>query len=122
MVSQSADRAPVAARLLAADPDEFMQMAEVAAARVPGQGPEALLDALEELLDGEGRKFAKKYADLYGLVPSQPTAPVTTPPTRGAAQPKTISNSLAQSRTAVVEDPDFSKLTLEERAAILRRS
>lgn len=120
MVPQSADRAPLAAKLLAADPDEFMQMAEVAAAQVPGQGPHALLDAIEEMLDGDGRKFAQKYANLYGLIPSQTSAPVQ-PTTRGAAMPKTVSNSLAQSRTALVDEQDFARLSLEERAAILKR-
>ncbi len=122
MVSQSAERAPLASRLLAADHDEFMQMATLAAERVPGQGPDALLDALEELLDKDVRKASSTWTSIYAPTPSQPTAPVTTPPTRGAALPKTVSNSLAQSRTALVEDQDFSKLTLEERAAILRRS
>lgn len=120
MVSQSTERAPLAAKLLAADPDEFMEMAEVAAKKVPGQGPHALLDAVEEMLDGDGRKFAQKYANLYGLIPSQPQAPVQ-PTTRGAAMPKTVSNSLAQSRTALVDERDFASLTLEERAAILKR-
>ncbi len=121
MVSQSAARAPLAAKLLTLDPDEFMQTATLAADRVPGMGPEALLDAVEEMLDGDWRKVAQKYATLYGPNPSQPSAPVQ-PTNRGAAMPKTVSNSLAQGRTALVEEQDFAKLPLEERAAILRRS
>lgn len=122
MVSQSAARAPLAAKLLALDSEEFMEMASIAANRVPGQGPEALLDAVEDMLDGDGRKLAQKYTSLYGTAPpSQPSAPVQ-PTTRGAAKPNTVSNSLAQSRTALSDERDFAALTLEERAAILRRS
>lgn len=126
MVQQSAERAPLAARLLATDHHEFMQMAEIAAERVPGMGPQALLDAVEELLDGDGRAHAVRLATLYGLTtapePSQPTAPTTPTPQRGAAKPKTVSNSLAQGRTTLVDEQDFAKLPLEERAAILKRS
>lgn len=120
MVSQSAERAPLAARLLATDQNEFLQMAEIAAAGVPGMGPEALLDAVEELLDGDGRKVAQTYAALYGLS-SQATAP-TTPTTRGAAKPNTVSNSLAQERASLVEEENFARLPIEERAARLIRS
>ncbi len=124
LVSQSSARAPIAARLLASDPQDFLDMANIAAARVPGMGAEALLDAVEELLDGAGRKNAQKIAALYGLTttPSQPSAPVQPTTTRGAAKPNTVSNSLAQGRTALVDDQDFARLTIEERAAILKRS
>jgi hypothetical protein len=122
MVSQSGDRAPLAARLLATDPEEFMSMANIAAPRVAGMGAEALLDAVEDLLDGEGRKLAQKYATLYGpQIPSQPSAPVQ-PTTRGAAKPNTVSNSLAQGRTALVDDDGSAGLTLEERAARIIRA
>lgn len=121
MVAQSSERAPLAAKLLASDPDEFMQMASIAAPRVPGMGPEALLDAVEELLDGEGRKVAQTYATLYGISPSQNPAP-TTPTTRGAAKPNTVSNSLAQERASLVDDDDFARLPIEERAARLIKS
>jgi hypothetical protein len=121
MVAQSAERAPLAAKLLASDPDEFMQMASIAAPRVPGMGPEALLDAVEELLDGEGRKVAQKYATLYGLSPSQTPAP-TTPTIRGAAKPNTVSNSLAQERASLVDEDDYARLPIEERAARLIKS
>ena len=120
MVSKSAERAPLAAKLLSLDADEFMEMASIAANKVPGQGPEALLDAVEEMLDGDGRKLAQKYTSLYG-VPSQPSAPVQ-PTTRGAAKPNTVSNSLAQTRTTLVEEDDFARLPIEERAARLIRS
>lgn len=119
-VAQSTERAPMAARLLQTDPEEFIQMASIAAESVAGMGPEALLDAVEELLDGPTRAVAQKYAALYGIT-SQPTAP-SQPTTRGAAQPNTVSNSLAQQRVSLVDEDDFAKLPIEERAARLIRS
>lgn len=119
-VAASAERSPMAAKLLETDPEEFMQMASIAAEGVAGLGPEALLDAVEELLDGPTRQVAQKYAALYGLT-SQPAAP-TQPTTRAAAQANTVSNSLAQQRASIVEEEDFAKLPLEERAARLIRS
>lgn len=119
-VSQSSERAPLSARLLEADPDEFLQIASIAAERVSGMGAEALLDQVEDMLDSDARKVAQTYARLYGMQPSQAPAPVQPP--RAAAQANTVSNSLAQGRSAIVEDEDFAKLPLEERAARLIRS
>lgn len=119
MVSQSADRAPLAARLLAADQNEFMQIAELAARNVPGQGPQALLDAVEEMLDQDGRQVAQTYAALYGFT-SQAQAPKTQ--NRAAAMANTVSNSLAQERASLVEEEDYARLPIEERAARLIRS
>ncbi len=120
MVKQSADRAPLAASLLAVSEDEFMQMAEIAAATVPGMGPQALLDAVEELLDGDVRQSAQTYAALYGS-PSQQPAP-SKPTNRAAAMANTVSNSLAQERASLVEEENLARLPIEERAARLIRS
>jgi hypothetical protein len=119
MVRENAERSPLAAKLLATDEHEFLMMAEIAAASVPGMGPQALLDAVEELLDGEGRKAAQTYAALYGIGTSQ--APVSKPTTsRGAVQPKTVSNSSARERATIVDDDGFAGLSFDERLARLK--
>lgn len=120
MVQASADRAPLAAKLLAADEQEFIAMADLAAASVPGMGPQALLDAVEELLDSQGRELAKKYASLYGLTTGQATA-TSKPTTRGAAKPTTtVSNSSARERASIVEDDGLAGLSFDERLARLK--
>jgi hypothetical protein len=120
MVKGSSERAPLAARLLATNEQEFMQMAEIAAGSVPGMGPQALLDAVEELLDGDVRQSAQTYAALFGS-PSQQPAP-SKPTNRAAAMANTVSNSLAQERASLVEEENLARLPIEERAARLIRS
>jgi len=121
MVRESSAQAPLASKLLETDPDEFMQMAEVAASRVPGRGPQALLDALEELLDSDGRALAQKYASLYGLTSNVPAA-TTLPRSAAAKATTTVSNALAQQRASVVEEDDWSSLPFDERVARIKAS
>lgn len=122
LVKQHAERAPLAARLLETDREEFLQIAQIAAERVPGMGWEALLDAVEDAIDTEVRGIATKYGALFGAPqPSRPTAP--TPPPRAAAKANTVTNSLASGRTAIVdEERDWAELPFEERLARLSRS
>lgn len=118
-VGESAERAPLAAKLLEHDRDEFLAMADVAGHKVPpGAGPEALLDAIEDLLDSDtgARGVYAKYAALYGAPAPTPSTGKASPPPRAAAKANTISNSLAASRTSVVEEDDFASLDLDERA------
>lgn len=116
----ASQRAPLAAKLLAHDRNEFLQLATIAAEGVPpGAGRDALLDKLEDLLDGDVRGVAQKYAAIYGPLPTPSPAPQTRP---GAVQPTTVSNSLAQGRTTLVEEEDFARLPLEERARRIIRS
>lgn len=121
-VKQSAQAAPLSAKLLDKNPREFIQLATLAAERVQGLGPTALLDAVEEMIHTEVRTIAETYSSVIGLIPSQQTQAL--PPTpRAAAQANTVSNSLAQGRTAIVdEEKDWAALPLEERAARLIRS
>lgn len=119
-VTESKETAPLASRLLEHDRDEFLAMADVAGHNVPeGAGPEALLDAIEDLLDGSARSVYTKYAPLFGAPASAPSTASASPPPRAAAKANTISNSLAASRTSVVEEEDFASLSLDERAARL---
>jgi hypothetical protein len=115
----SATRAPLAAALLKHDRAEFLQIAEIASRRVhEGAGADALLDALEDVLDSDVRQVAQKYAAIYGTAQPSPA----TQTRRGAVQPNTVSNSLAQERGSLVEEEDLAKLPLEERARRLIRS
>lgn len=117
-VGHSAERAPLAARLLEHDEDEFLAMADVAGHSVPpGAGAEALLDAIEDLLDSDGgaRGVYTKYAKIFGPQ-GTPSTDKASPPPRAAAKANTISNSLAATRTSVVEEDDFASLDLDERA------
>ncbi len=116
----AAQKAPLSAALLKHDREEFLQLATLAAAGVPaGAGREALLDKLEDMLDGDVRQVAQKYAAIYGPQPAPSPAPQTRP---GAVQPTTVSNSLAQGRTTLVEEEDYARLPVEERARRLIRS
>lgn len=126
-VQQNAQRAPLASRLLQQDQEEFMAIASIAGERVPeGAGPEALLLAVEDALDTEVRGIAQKYGGLFQALTqptntSQTTAP--TPPSHAAAKANTVTNSLAQGRTAIVdEESDWAALPFEERLARMRRS
>ena len=122
-VEESAPRAPLAAQLLSRNADEFMRMADMAGESVPrGAGREALLDAVEDLLDGGARGIVEQYAELYGY--SKPTTSTgkALPPSRATASAKTVSNSLAAGRTSVVEEEDWSSLDLDERARRLAKS
>lgn len=115
-VTESKDAAPLASRLLEHDRDEFLAMADVAGHSVPeGAGPEALLDAIEDLLDGSARSVFTKYAPLFSPQGTPSTAKASPPP-RAAAKANTITNSLAAGRTSVVEEEDFASLDLDERA------
>lgn len=117
-VGESAERAPLAARLLEHDADEFLAMADIAGHKVPeGAGAEALLDAIEELLDSDdgARGVYTKYAKIYGPQ-ATPSTDKASPPPRAAAKANTISNSLAATRTSVVEEDDLASLDLDERA------
>jgi hypothetical protein len=114
-VAQSGERAPLAAKLLQQSEKEFLEIATVAAPSVAGLGPEALLDAVEEMLDGPAREVAQTWATIYGITSQQPA--LNQPTTRGAAKPTTVSNSLAQDRASLVEGDEDWRLPLEERAA-----
>lgn len=117
LVGKSAEHAPMAAKLLAHDPDEFMAIADMAGSRIPeGSGAEALLDKIEDLLDGDSRALVKKYASLYGFVEADPSKASAPPPQRAAAKANTVSNSLAAQRASVVDEDDFASLDLDERA------
>lgn len=116
-VKGQAARAPMAVKLLEASSEEFIEIANTAAGLIPdGAGADALLDKIEDLLDSEGRRIYQTYASLYG---NPATSRASTP--SGAAKPNTVSNSLAGERAAVVEEEDFAKLPLEERARRLSR-
>lgn len=123
-VQQSAQRAPLAAKLLAQDPEEFIAIANIAGERNPDLDQASLLDAVEEALDTEVRGIAQKYGGLFEALQTNPSQQKAPPPTpRAAAQATTVSNSLAQGRTAIVdEEKDWAALPLEERAARLIRS
>lgn len=117
-VGQSDAAAPLAARFLKTHgEDEFLKVVNVAAARLPeAAGGQALLDAVEEFLDTEGRAYAQHLASLYGLTAAD-TSQGKLPPNRAAAQANTVSNTHAATRTSVVdEDEDFASLPLDERA------
>ncbi len=119
-VEAQATRAPLAAALLKHDRAEFLEMAQLASERVPpGAGADALLDAVEDILDTDVRGVANKYMAIYGQQTS-PTSRATQPRT-GAVQPTTVSNSLAQERGSLVDEEDFARLSLNERARILSR-
>ncbi len=119
-VTANAQRAPLAARLLEHDRAEFMQMAHIAVERIPnGAGADALLDAVEDMLDRDVRAVATKYSAIYGQQPSPSPAKQPRP---GAVQPRTVSNSLAQERGSLVDEDDLSKLPVEERARRLIRA
>lgn len=114
------DTHKLSASLLAHDRNEFLALANIAAAGVPaGAGRAALLDRLEDMLDGDVRQVAQKYAAIYGPTPAPSPA---TQPRSGAVQPTTVSNSLAQGRSTLVEEEDFARLPIEERAKRLIRS
>ncbi len=118
-VEGSADRAPVATKLLAKAPKEFYAMADFAGSTLPeGAGQDALLDAIEELLDGDqgARAVVDQYAELYGYTKTPHSTGKAHPPPRAAAPAPTISNSLAAARTSVVEEDDYASLDLDERA------
>jgi hypothetical protein len=70
-----------------------------------GAGAQAVLDVIEENLSS----LAAIYAAPPSNAPSKPNTP------RGAAKPNTVSNSLAQQRSAVVDPEDLADLPYEER-------
>ncbi len=119
-VEAQATRAPLSAALLRHDREEFHAMATLAADRVPpGAGMAALLDAVEDLLDGDVRKVANKFSAIYG---PQPAPSRAVQPRPGAVQPRTVSNSLVTERGHVVDEEDLAKLPVEERARRLIRA
>jgi hypothetical protein len=119
VTAQSA-RAPLAAALLRHDRAEFMMMAQMASERVPaGAGADALLDAVEDILDTDVRSVAQKYQAIYG--PSATPTSQATQPRPGAVQPRTVSNSLASERGSIVDEEDWAHLPLNERARLLSR-
>lgn len=121
LVAGSAEHAPLSAKLLAADPEEFQSIADAAASRLAeGVGPQALLDAIEEFLDGDGRKYMGTYSALYGLGEAHPSTASALPP-RATAPANTISNSLAAKRATVVDEEDFASFDLNERARRLTK-
>lgn len=122
MVQSAAATAPLSARLLETDPEEFWQLADLAASRAPVNGPEALLDALEEMLDSDTRAVAQKYATLYGFTSPSNAPAATTPPRSAAAKATTVSNAHAQQRASVVEEDDWSDLSFDERVARIKAS
>lgn len=122
-VEKSAERAPLAVKLLAHDRDEFIEIANIAASRIPaGAGAEALMDKIEDILDSDVRAVSQKYAAIYGSPAATPQAPSRASAPTAAAKANTVSNSLAQERASVVEEEDWAKLPLAERVRRLSRS
>lgn len=123
-VSQSSDSAPLASQFLAKHgAEEFLKIAERAGASLPeGAGPHALLDTVENFLDGDGRTYAQQLAELYGLIPPSNAQHSTTPPKSAAAKAKTVSNADAQERASVVSESELAKLSFDERLEALKRA
>lgn len=109
--SRATDAPYAAAYLRHHGPEKFYELASAAASRVDhGSGLDSVLDIIEERLS----ELAPVYAPTSQLkASSKPVA---------AARANTISNQLASARSTVVEDVDFSKLSLDERAAMLIRN
>lgn len=134
-VSGVGERAPLTAQLLKEHgPDELWRLADSVAERLPqGAGPDALIDAIEEHLDGPSRAYVEKLAKFYGYgtpgSPAQAAAASTTATNSTPPNPKTrrsegtVPNSLAQQRASVVDDEEeWAAIPLEERAARLKRA
>lgn len=123
LIAAVTDDAPLSKRVIEVlGQDRFIKMCEIQAARLPPRaGLKALLDVVEESLEQERDGIAK----VYGLgAPSKPPAPTKQTHSSATADPaKTISNSLAASRTTVEDEP--RSLSMEERIrrteAIARR-
>ena len=123
LVSAVGDDTPLSKQVIAVlGQDRFIKMCELQASRLPpGAGLKALLDVVEESLEQERDGVAKVYG--FGA-PSKATTPTKQSTSSAKADPaKTISNSLAASRTTVEDEP--RSLTMEERIrrteAIARR-
>lgn len=115
--STNATTAPHSARFLEKfGPQEFQKVALSAAAMVPPHaGAQAVLDQIEENL-------ATLAAIYSGATPAPQQRPAPTPNPAAAKAPTTVSNTLAQTRAAVVdEDANWSSLPFEERSARLFR-
>lgn len=123
-VGQCAEQSPLAAAMLAQNGrEEFLKIADMVGQQLPrGAGPQALLDGIENFLDGDGRAYAQKLASMYGLVQATPSNGTSTPPKTAAAKAttKTVSNSLAQERASVVAETEWARLPFEERLARLK--
>lgn len=124
LVAAVSDDAPLSKAVLAhLGQERFIKMCELQAARLPpGAGLKALLDVVEESLEQERDGIAKVYG--LGASPSKQPTPTKQKTSVASADPaKTISNSLAASRTTVEDEP--RSLSMEERIrrteAIARR-
>lgn len=114
-VGQSANVAPRSAAFLNTfGAGEFRSLVSSAVQQLPeGVGAQAVLDIIEENLSA--------LAQIYGS--ANPSSPQSKPsPNRGAAKPNTVSNTLAQQRSAVVDEDDFASLPFEERVNRLKRT
>jgi hypothetical protein len=117
--SENAATSPHSARFLQEyGPDEFVKLARRAVQSVPAHGgAQAILDEIEENLTAFGRMYAPQTgASTQRRQASPPQAPAA------AQAPTTISNTLAQQRSSVVdEDSEWAALPFEERSARLFR-
>lgn len=121
-VDAQAARAPLSAALLKHDRSEFLQMMHAAAERCPdGAGADALLDAVEDLLDTDVRAVATKYGAIFSPSTAAPTSRANEP-RNGAVQPRTLSNSLVTERGSVVDEEDLARLPVEERVKRMLKS
>lgn len=114
--SENSASAPYSSRFLAEHGEEqYLKLAQRAVQDVPAHGgAQAILDEIEENLAQLSRVYAPQGA---------PQRPRAAPVTNAAAQaPTTVSNSLAQQRSSVVdEDADWANLPFEERSSRLFR-
>ncbi len=93
-------------------PDAYYQLAYAAAQSVPeGAGLDAVLDLVETRLE--------EFASIYGHT-ADPSQGQALPKPRAAAKANTVSNQLAASRESLPEEEDFSRYSLDERAARLK--
>ena len=115
--ADNAATSPFSSRFLARHGEqEYLKLAQRAAQDVPpNAGAQAILDEIEENLAQLGH--------IYSADTAAPQRRQATAPHSAAAQaPTTISNTLAQQRTSVVdEDGDWAALPFEERSARLFR-
>jgi len=114
-VKSAADSSPRAAAFAEKFGDEeFLKVARSVALTVPeGAGAQALLDSIEDRFE----QLSAMYA------PAAPAAAQTSKSqtTKAPAKPTTVSNTNAQERASVVEDDEWSSLSIEERAARIKR-
>lgn len=116
---ENAATSPYAARFLEKHgAEEFYKLAQRAAQDVPPHGgAQAILDEIEENLSAFGAIYSAQPAE-----PQRRQASPTSPNPAAAQAPTTVSNTLAQQRTSVVdEDGDWAALPFEERSARLFR-